>query len=48
MDEKRTDKFIGMYVNDLTLDFGSRGRSGLKTFFERATAMGCLDRIPPI
>ncbi|NDA26500.1 MAG: ABC transporter substrate-binding protein, partial [Verrucomicrobia bacterium] len=38
MDEKRTDKFIGMYVNDLTLDFGPRGRAGLEEFYGRAVA----------
>jgi len=38
MDEQRTDKFIGMYVNDLTLDFGPRGRAGLEEFYGRAVA----------
>ena len=42
MDENRTDKFIGMYVNELTLDFGPRGRAGLKEFFERSWAQGLI------
>jgi 1,4-dihydroxy-6-naphthoate synthase len=46
MDEKRTDKFIGMYVNDLTLDFGARGRAGLKEFFGRAHKSGLIPKIP--
>jgi len=46
MDEKRTDKFIGMYVNDLTLDFGDRGRAGLKEFFGRAQKSGLIPKIP--
>ena len=46
MDEKRTDKFIGMYVNDLTLDFGDRGRAGLKEFFGRANKFGLIPKIP--
>ena len=46
MDEKRTDKFIGMYVNDLTLDFGDRGRAGLKEFFGRAHKSGLIPKIP--
>ena len=46
MDEKRTDKFIGMYVNDLTLDFGDRGRAGLKEFFGRAHKSGLIPEIP--
>jgi 1,4-dihydroxy-6-naphthoate synthase len=31
-----TDKFVGMYVNQLTLDYGSRGRAGLERFFAEA------------
>jgi 1,4-dihydroxy-6-naphthoate synthase len=46
MDEKRTDQFIGMYVNDLTLDFGDRGRAGLKEFFGRAHKSGLIAKIP--
>ena len=46
MDEKRTDKFIGMYVNDLTLDFGPRGRAGLKEFYGRAQAAGLIRSNP--
>ncbi len=46
MDEKRTDQFIGMYVNDLTLDFGDRGRAGLKEFFSRAQKSNLIPKIP--
>ena len=48
MDEKRTDKFIGMYVNDLTLDFGPRGKAGLKEFFGRSKAGGLIGEVPQI
>ncbi|NDH86399.1 ABC transporter substrate-binding protein, partial [bacterium] len=48
MDEQRTDKFIGMYVNDLTLDFGPRGRAGLKEFFGRAHLAGLIPQIPTL
>ena len=48
MDEQRTDKFIGMYVNDLTLDFGPRGRAGLKEFFGRAHQSGLIPHIPTL
>jgi 1,4-dihydroxy-6-naphthoate synthase len=48
MDEKRTDRFIGMYVNDLTLDFGTRGRAGLKEFFGRAHQSGLIPHIPAL
>ena len=31
-----TDTFVGMYVNQLTLDYGTRGRAGLEKFFAEA------------
>jgi 1,4-dihydroxy-6-naphthoate synthase len=31
-----TDTFVGMYVNQLTLDYGPRGRAGLERFFGEA------------
>lgn len=46
MDEQRTDKFIGMYVNELTLDFGPRGRAGLQEFFRRAKSAGLIQKSP--
>ena len=30
LDRERTDRFVGMYVNDLTLQYGDRGRKGLE------------------
>jgi len=36
LDERDTDKFVGMYVNQLTLDYGSRGRQALERFFGEA------------
>ena len=46
MDEQRTDKFIGMYVNELTLDFGPRGRTGLQEFYQRAKNAGLIQTSP--
>lgn len=46
MDETRTDKFIGMYVNELTLDFGLRGLAGLKEFYGRSRAQGLIATSP--
>ena len=46
MDETRTDKFIGMYVNELTLDFGPRGLAGLKEFYGRSRARGLIATSP--
>lgn len=36
LDRADTDKFVGMYVNQLTLDYGTRGRAGLEKFFAEA------------
>jgi 1,4-dihydroxy-6-naphthoate synthase len=36
LDKKDTDTFVGMYVNQLTLDYGSRGRAALERFFGEA------------
>ena len=32
LDEARIDRFVGMYVNDLTLDYGDRGRAAVRRF----------------
>ena len=36
LDKSDTDTFVGMYVNQLTLDYGSRGRAALERFFTEA------------
>jgi 1,4-dihydroxy-6-naphthoate synthase len=36
LDKTDTDTFVGMYVNQLTLDYGSRGRAALERFFGEA------------
>jgi len=45
LDRARTDKFVGMYVNDLTLDYGERGRQAVKRLLGDAEAAGL---IPPV
>lgn len=44
LDRARTDRFIGMYVNDFTLDFGPRGRAGCTQLLERGIAAGLLPK----
>lgn len=34
--KEKADKFVGMYVNDLTLDYGERGRQALRLLYQRA------------
>jgi 1,4-dihydroxy-6-naphthoate synthase len=36
LDRADTDTFVGMYVNQLTLDYGERGRAALERFFGEA------------
>jgi 1,4-dihydroxy-6-naphthoate synthase len=36
LDKRATDRFVGMYVNQLTLDYGTRGRAALEQFFGEA------------
>jgi 1,4-dihydroxy-6-naphthoate synthase len=44
LDRKDTDKFVGMYVNQLTLDYGKRGRAALEMFFAEAWKKRLIDR----
>src|SRR5262249_43284106 len=36
LDRQRTDRFVGMYVNDWTLDFGPRGKQAVAILLDRA------------
>lgn len=42
LDAEKTSRFIRMYVNDLTLDYGERGRRGIAEFLGRARDAGLL------
>jgi len=44
LDRDRTDRFIGMYVNKLTLDYGERGRAAVHRLLEDAQAAGLLPK----
>ena len=36
LDKEKTDKFVGMYVNDLTLGYGERGREAVERLMTEA------------
>lgn len=36
LDRAKTDRFVGMYVNELTLDYGERGREAVRRFMAEA------------
>lgn len=44
MAEPLTDKFVGMYVNDYTIDYGERGREAVRLLLERAHDAGIIPR----
>jgi 1,4-dihydroxy-6-naphthoate synthase len=44
LDRERTDRFVGMYVNGLTLDYGTRGRDAVVRLLGDAQAAGLLPR----
>jgi 1,4-dihydroxy-6-naphthoate synthase len=44
LDTVRTDRFVGMYVNELTLDYGERGRRAVTRFLGEAWERGLIPR----
>jgi 1,4-dihydroxy-6-naphthoate synthase len=36
LDRRKADRFVGMYVNDLTLDYGDRGRTAVQLLMDLA------------
>jgi 1,4-dihydroxy-6-naphthoate synthase len=47
LDRSRTDTFVGMYVNDLTLAYGERGRLGLERLMTDAFEKGLIPKPVP-
>ena len=45
LDPALADRFVGMYVNEWTVDYGARGREAVRTLLGKATDMGI---IPPV
>ena len=44
MAESLTDKFVGMYVNAYTIDYGERGREAVRLLLERGHQAGIIPR----
>ncbi len=44
LDERLADRFVGMYVNELTEDYGDEGRKAVQELLGRAEAMGLYER----
>jgi len=48
MDPELAGKFIGMYVNDFTRDYGETGREAIRQFLTRANDAGYVEKLPAI
>lgn len=48
LDEPTNDRFVGMYVNDLTLDYGERGRNSIRRFLDDGLAAGIVPPVGPV
>ena len=42
METALADKFVGMYVNDYTLDYGDKGRAGVRELLHRGNTAGII------
>ena len=42
METELADRFVGMYVNDYTLDYGEKGRAGVRELMERGYKSGVI------
>jgi 1,4-dihydroxy-6-naphthoate synthase len=45
LDRQRADQFVGMYVNDWTLDFGPRGREAVRELLSRGYRAGVIPQL---
>ncbi len=45
LEREKADTFVGMYVNDWTLDFGDRGREAVRVLLRRGFDSGVIDRL---
>jgi len=45
MDPGVADRFVGMWVNEMTIDCGERGRLAVQTFLDRGHAAGVIPRL---
>ena len=45
LDRATTDRFVGMYVNQFTLDYGERGRRAVETLLDHGARAGLVPRV---
>jgi 1,4-dihydroxy-6-naphthoate synthase len=44
LDTQKADRFVGMYVNDLTLDYGEQGREAVRRLLDEAYKVSIIPR----
>jgi 1,4-dihydroxy-6-naphthoate synthase len=44
LDRGKADTFVGMYVNDWTLDYGDKGRRSIRLFLDEGVKAGVITR----
>ncbi|MFN8573579.1 MAG: MqnA/MqnD/SBP family protein [Gemmatimonadaceae bacterium] len=44
LEREKADTFVGMYVNDWTLDYGAKGRESVRKFLDRGVKAGIINR----
>lgn len=42
MGKEKADKFVGMYVNEYTLDYGEKGRAAVRRFLDEGRRLGLI------
>ena len=48
MDKELADRFVGMYVNELTVDMGEKGLEACKLLLKEAYDKGLIEKLPEI
>ncbi|MBY0397522.1 MAG: ABC transporter substrate-binding protein [Thermoleophilia bacterium] len=48
LDREMADRFVGMYVNERTLDYGEEGRAAVAELLRRGHEAGLLERLPAL
>jgi 1,4-dihydroxy-6-naphthoate synthase len=48
LDRDKADRFVGMYVNKLTVDYGDRGRTAVTRFLDRAYSERLIPKVPQL
>jgi len=45
LDKEKADRFVAMWVNEMTVDYGDRGREAVRAFLSAASDAGLLPRV---